>query len=193
MSCARSEAGDVTDDEDEFYGLQCNMTKPAVERKGKAKSKTYPEYLDNVQRTAMQPKDASRRIPTPIIIDAKVNSSGSLGDFMSTTLCDQLKLVCDRLSTPMTRKMAVSGSQSKVNVQAKARLTYQEIDTEKIFDVINLSGYDLILGTAFMHAHKVVMGFDPHGVSVGSSVPLPLSGPEISIIDSMTAQIVKNN
>jgi hypothetical protein len=58
------------------------------------------EMLAALEHNASVTKDMSHTVPRPIVVVAKINSqsvqalidSGSLGDFMSTTLADQLKL-----------------------------------------------------------------------------------------------------
>ncbi|KJA13678.1 hypothetical protein HYPSUDRAFT_101808, partial [Hypholoma sublateritium FD-334 SS-4] len=70
-----------------------------------------------------------------------------LCDFMSSTLTDQLKLKRKELVTPLTVQLAVLGSRSKINYQVSTEFAYQGIREERTFDIINLSNYDLILGT----------------------------------------------
>ena len=66
---------------------------------------------------------------------------------MSTTISDQLKLKPVDLKTPISLHLAVRGSQSKINIGAKAQIEYQEVNETCYFDVINLSNYDVILRT----------------------------------------------
>ncbi|KZP29149.1 hypothetical protein FIBSPDRAFT_658912, partial [Athelia psychrophila] len=47
--------------------------------------------------------------------------TGSLGDFMSTTLAGQLKLKYENLEKPLILQLAVSGSQSTVNRRTTAK------------------------------------------------------------------------
>ncbi|KAF8574980.1 hypothetical protein K439DRAFT_1641768 [Ramaria rubella] len=56
------------------------------------------------------------------------------------------------LTKPLPVQLAVSGSRTVIN-----------------FDIINLDSYDLILGTPFLFQHKVLMGFHPSQVAVGSN------------------------
>jgi hypothetical protein len=81
--------------------------------------------------------------------------SGSLGDFMSSTLADQLNVQRSTLDVPLALQLAVQGSRSKVNMRAMVELRYQDISKTRTFDVINLNNYDLILGTPWMHQHQV--------------------------------------
>ena len=95
--------------------------------------------------------------------------SGSLGDFMSSTLADQLRVKRTKLEMPLALQLAMQGSHLKVNSLATAQLGYQGINEQQTFDVINLNSYDLILGTPWMHQHQVCIGFNPAQVVVGSN------------------------
>ena len=135
-----------------------------------------------LQRNAAQIKGNPRVLPKPIVVKVTVNDhparalldSGSLGDFMSSTLADQLGINKEPLSTPLALQLAVQGSRSKVNSAATAQLKYQDIDEKRTFDVINLNNYDLILGTPWMHQHQVCIGFNPARIIIGSDEPQPL-------------------
>ncbi|KAG2738295.1 hypothetical protein P692DRAFT_20759004, partial [Suillus brevipes Sb2] len=80
---------------------------------------TYPA----LQRGAAITKDFKRVIPRPVVVVVNVNGrpahalvdSGSLSDFMSVTLADQLKLKKTELTKPLVVQLAVQGSRSKVN------------------------------------------------------------------------------
>ena len=135
-----------------------------------------------LQRNAAQVKGNQRVLPKPLVVKVTVNGhparalldSGSLGDFMSSTLADQLGIQKEPLSTPLALQLAVQGSRSKVNYVAIAQLQYQDIDEKRTFDVINLSSYDLILGMPWMHQHQVCIGFNPARVVIGSDESRPL-------------------
>ena len=68
----------------------------------------------------------------------------------------------------------MQGSRSKVNAQATIDLQYQTISETRTFDIVNLSHYDLILGTPWMYQHQVCLGFNPARVVIGSDVALPM-------------------
>ena len=135
-----------------------------------------------LQRNAAQVKGNQRILPKPIVVRATVNGhpvqalldSGSLGDFMSTTLADQLGVKKVLLDTPLALQLAVQGSRSRVNAMATVQFKYQDIDEPHTFDVINLNNYDLILGTPWMHQHQICIGFNPARVVVGSDEAQPL-------------------
>ena len=71
-------------------------------------------------------------------------------------------------------QLAVQGSRSKVNSVATAQLQYQGINEKCTFDIINLNGYDLILGTPWMHQHQLCIGFNPARVVISSDDAQPL-------------------
>ena len=135
-----------------------------------------------LQRNAAQVKGNQRVLPKPIVVKVAVNGhparalldSGSLGDFMSSTLADQLGVEKTMLEAPLALQLAVQGSRSKVNSVVTVQFQYQEIDEKRTFDVINLNNYDLILGTPWMHQHQVCIGFHPARVIIGSVDPQPL-------------------
>ncbi|QRW13187.1 Pol polyprotein/retrotransposon [Ceratobasidium sp. AG-Ba] len=92
-----------------------------------------------IKRNASKPKDLTRKLGKPIIIEATINGhkvralidSGLLGDFISTTVVDQLKLKLETLAKPIGLQMAVTGSQSVINFSVTARLGYQAIDKDR--------------------------------------------------------------
>ena len=156
---------------------QCNTTN--VELGGIQVDKNkYPA----LQRNAAQLKGNQRILPKPIVVRVTVNGhparalldSGSLGDFMSSTLADQLGVNRTLLETPLALQLAIQGSRSKVNAVATVQLEYQGVNESHTFDIINLNSYDLILGTPWMHQHQLCLGFNPAWVVIGSDEPQPL-------------------
>ena len=109
----------------------------------------------SIQRNAAKIRDKERLLPKPVVIKVAINGeparalidSGSMGDFMSSTLVDQLKLKRDILEKAVGLQLAVQGSRSKINAQVSARLEYQNSSAMRKFDVININDYDIILGT----------------------------------------------
>lgn len=87
--------------------------------------------------------------------------SGSLTDFISSTVVDQLKLPYSLLDKPMPLQLAVSGSRSTVKASTTVDLKYQDISRPRAFDIANLEAYDVILGMPFLFQHQVLLGFNP--------------------------------
>ena len=122
----------------------------------------------SLQRNAARIKISDERLlPKPIVIRINVNGvpvralvdSGSLGDFISSTLVDQLKRTL--LDKPLGLQLAVQGSQSKINSLVEVNYTYQGIDSFRRFDVANLNDYNVILGTPWIYQHQVCIGLNP--------------------------------
>ena len=163
-----------------------------------------PKYT-TIQRNSVTPKGVTN-LPKPMVVTVKVNGhpcralidSGSLGDFVSTTLADQLKLKLVELEDPLGIQLAVQGSRSSVKWRTTVNLEYQTINAPRALDVININSYDLILGTPWMYQHKVSIGFNPPLVIVGSAVPHAIAkGPDTQVLvqsmdwDSEAEQIVR--
>ena len=135
-----------------------------------------------VQRNAASVKDKMHVLPKPVTLTVNIDghpaqalvNSGSLGDFMSTNLADQLDVKQEELKAPLGLQLAVQGSRSKINFRARSRFQYQGIDEECQFDIINLSNYDLILGTPWMYQHQVCLGFNPAWVVIRTDNALPI-------------------
>ena len=119
--------------------------------------------------------------------------TGSLADFVSLNLVEQLKLKKIVLEKPLTIQLAVQGSRSKVNFGVKARFQYQEADYERYFDVINLQNYDLILGTPFLYQHRVMVGLNSPRLVLRSKVPLEMKEPQVSVLESRATEIYEDN
>ena len=102
---------------------------------------------------------------------------GSLGDFMLSTLVDQLKLSRRVLNDPVGLQLAVQGSRSKILFTVDAHLVYQDIFISErwTFDIINLNDYDVILGTPWLYQHKVSVRFNPAQIGIGSRESLPIT------------------
>ncbi|KAJ2914251.1 hypothetical protein MD484_g6182, partial [Candolleomyces efflorescens] len=135
-----------------------------------------------VQRNAAWVKGTQRIVPKPIVVVVNINGhpsralldSGSLGDFISSTVVDQLKLKREKLDDPLNLQLAVQGLKSKITSRVTVKLAYQDIDEDRHFDVINVSNYDLILGTPFLYQHQVCVGLNPARVVIGSATSLPI-------------------
>lgn len=78
-----------------------------------------------LQHNSAQVKGNSRISPKPIVVKIEVNNhpmralldSRSLGDFISSTLVDQLSITREALDSPLSLHLAVQGSRSRVNAK----------------------------------------------------------------------------
>lgn len=127
-----------------------------------------------------------------MVVIIKINShpaqalvdSGSLGDFISSNLAQQLCLKKMKLAMPVNVNMVVQGSRTKVNHCAQVDFQYQEIREQRHFDIMNLSNYDVILGTPFLYQHQVSICLEPPAMIVGSVVSQPLKGDRVARLSS---------
>jgi hypothetical protein len=169
-----------------------------IKKRGNKKRVLDPEGVPAVERTTLRLKDKSRKLPEPIVIQININGeparalldTGSMADFISTTLADQLRLTKEVYEKPLSVQLATRGSRSKINCGTTVRLEYQSIDCDRRFDIANLDNYDVILGTPFLYQHQVAIGFNPSRVIVGSNVPLEMKGPEVATISSAAADLL---
>ena len=113
-------------------------------------------------------------LPKSVVVKIEINGhpirallgSGSLGDFISSMLIDQLSIVREALDSPSALHLAVQGSRSKVN----ARATVNLINESCTLDIINLNNYSVILGMPWMYQHEVCLGFNPARVVIGQDM-----------------------
>ena len=149
-----------------------------------------PDYPTKIQRNTARPKDKSRVLPSPLVIPCSINGcivcalvdTGSLGDFMSTTTADQLVLKKELIERPLPVQLVASGSRSVINYITRVRFQYQKIDEDCYFDIMNIDGYDIILGTPFLYQYSVVVAFNPLQIEIGHEKSLPLkSSPGLRI------------
>ncbi|KAF8574582.1 hypothetical protein K439DRAFT_1372060 [Ramaria rubella] len=162
---------------------------------------TSAEPSQLLQRNTAKPKDLKQAVPKSFVIVVYINrepvcallDSGSLSDFMSTTLEDQLKLKRKPLTKPLPVQLAVSGSQTVINYGTSVDFKYQDINKRRTFDIINLDSYDIILGTPFLFQHKILMGFNPYQLAVGSKNTLQIVGDEVTHVSSRMADLLEED
>ena len=152
-----------------------------------------------IQHNAAVAKDFKCLIPKLVVVMVEINDhparalidTGSLADFMSTNLAEQLDMLRIELAKPLTVQLAVQGSRSKVNHGMKVTLKYQEINSEQYFDITNLQNYDLILGTPFLFQHKVMVGLNESCIIIGSHEPVPIRGSQVQVLESRAADVLE--
>lgn len=86
--------------------------------------------------------------------------------------------------------MAVQGSRSKINCSTLVNFKYQDIETTRRFDIVNLDSYDIILGTPFIYQHKILIGLNPTRVVVGSAEPEKIQGESVTTIKAAMVDIL---
>ncbi len=112
-----------------------------------------------------------------------------MGDFISSSVADQLGLKQIELAVPLPLQLAVQGLRSKINFGVQSLFEYQNIKYERYFDIANLSSYDVILGTLWLFQHQVTVRFNSSRVVIGSEAPRALEGPAVSILELRAAAI----
>jgi hypothetical protein len=106
--------------------------------------------LAAIQRNSASVKDKTRLVPKTVVLKVRIQGhlvramvdSGSQGDFLSTTLADQLSLGKAELKAPLKLQLAVQGSRSVIKYGIEARFQFEGIDELRKFDMVNLSNYD---------------------------------------------------
>jgi RNase H-like domain found in reverse transcriptase/Reverse transcriptase (RNA-dependent DNA polymerase)/gag-polyprotein putative aspartyl protease len=197
-----SKPHDMANPDPDNDAMVCDTVSIGMHQRGKGVKTTiaYPDHMNGLERNASRPKDFLRIVPKAMIIECHINGNtvralvdtGSLSDFMSTVLVDQLKIKASHLAKPITCQMAASGSRTMITSSADAKFQYQGINETRRFDVINLENHDIILGTPFLWQHRVVVGFNPSKISLGSDNAVPLEGKDVATISSMVTDIVED-
>ncbi|KAJ3560998.1 hypothetical protein NP233_g10469 [Leucocoprinus birnbaumii] len=103
-----------------------------------------------------------------------------MGDFISTTIAQQLNVPKFELAKAIPVQMVCQGSRSNINYRTKVQFTHQKLNYQHEFDIMNLANYDIVLGTPFLYQHKVSICMEPPAVVIGSENPIPLKGPRIA-------------
>ena len=166
----------------------------------KRKHTSGMEGVTSIEKTSMRVKDQSRKVPEPVVVIATLNGhqvralvdTGSMADFISTTVVEQLKLRKEVYAKPLSVQLAVHGSRSKVNCGTIVKFQYQSINCDRRFDIANLDNYDVILGTPFLYQHKVAIGLNPPCVVIGSNKPVEMNGPDVITVSSAAADLLHN-
>ena len=178
--------------------LQAHMVDETNQRSYRSK-KRQPQAV--LERNAAKTRDFERCTPKPCVLDGFINGnpvrmlvdSGSMADFISTTLVDQLKLPYDNLENPLSVQLAVRGSRGKINASTSVKMQYEGINETRRFDVMNIDSYDVILGTPFLFQHQGLVGFNPTRFAFESAKSLPIVGDDTARISSRTAQLLEEN
>ena len=183
----------------DLENLELNEVKPF---KGKGKDKGLPHNNPTtVERNSVQPKDFQHKIPKSIVVEIFINNhpfralihTGSLADFISSKIVDLLKLSPMHLAKPLPCQLAASGSRTMITCSVDVELRYQDIAEMRHFDIINLENYDIILGTPFLYQHKVLIGFNPPRIIIGSTPMVQMDGSDVIQISSLAATVFEED
>ncbi|KAG8793959.1 hypothetical protein FRC12_001018 [Ceratobasidium sp. 428] len=91
---------------------------------------------EELEWNSATPEDMEQKVAKAIVVEMFINGkscwvlldSGSLGDFISSTTVNQLKIKTEVLAKPMGLAMAVAGSQGVIKHSATVNIKYQEIN-----------------------------------------------------------------
>jgi hypothetical protein len=89
---------------------------------------------------------------------------GSTTDMMTPQFARIAQTESVELEVQMGLRLAVKGSQSKLNYGTWADVTFGHIKTSNYFDLVNLDRHDVVLGTPFLWTHRIHIGFEGTGV-----------------------------
>ena len=79
------------------------------------------------------------------------------------------------------------------NYSMEARIEYKGINSIRHFDILNLDGYNLILGTPFLFQHRIQLGFNNSTVNVGSADPLPIRGEQLGKVSARLIDVIEED
>ena len=83
--------------------------------------------------------------------------SGCEGIMISPNFIRAAKIEPFPLDKPIGIQLAVTGSKSIINYGANTTIKYNEEESKKYFNIVNIDYYDAILGNPFLRKHKVVI------------------------------------
>jgi len=107
------------------------------------------------------------------LFDIAVHQTWTLWDSGSTTtgitlsFVDVAKIKIFPLSNPHILQLETVGSRAAVNFGMYVHISTQGMLREEYVDVANFDHYDMIIGTLFMHARKVVLDFEQDILRIG--------------------------
>jgi Aspartyl protease len=184
------------------YSIQLNAIKaqkidPATEKPKKMRE-TLNWPNNRISRSAARPKDFERRVPNPITVLARIENNeiaalidtGSGGDFISTTVVDQLGLKLEPLAKPLQCQLAATGSGTMIQYSTTVKFELMGISEQRQFDVINIDIHDCILGTPFIWQHSVLIGMNPSQFKIGHTESIKLAGEGCTIVHAAAVYIL---
>lgn len=98
-----------------------------------------------LERNAARVENFKRIVPHPIVIKVNVNGnsaralvdSGSLSDFISTKIVDQLNIPTFSLNKPIPVQLAATSSRTVVNCSIEVELAYQNMKEKRLSTLTN--------------------------------------------------------
>ena len=102
-------------------------------------------------------------VPVNGLVARVLLDGGSNTNMVSPEFATVAKIPAIELQEQMTLQLAVTGSRSKINYGAWAQVKLGSINPKVYFDIANIDGYDVILGTPFMWEHAISPIFEGDG------------------------------
>ena len=92
--------------------------------------------------------------------------SGSTTTGITPTFAQIANITVDTLLDPHILQLGTVGSRSSIKYGADTRVTLAGFDKSLYVDVANFNRYDMIMGTPFMRANKVMLDFGTNEIVV---------------------------
>jgi hypothetical protein len=102
---------------------------------------------------------------------------GSNMNMVSPEFATVAKIPTIELQDQMTLQLTVTGSRSKINYGAWATVDFGPINPKVYFDIANIDGYNIILGTPFMWEHGILPIFQGKGWLMRNGQRLDIQSP----------------
>jgi hypothetical protein len=164
--------------EDEIVARAVKASKPTATKPKAVESNRARYKIDS----GPQPT-RDKRLQRCIEVSVPVNGlnarvlldGGSNTNMVSPEFATVAKIAAIELQEQMTLQLAVTGSRSKINYGAWATVEFGPISPQVYFDIANVDGYDVILGTPFMWEHGISPIFQDNGwvMKNGQRLDLP--------------------
>jgi len=135
--------------------------KPKVVESNRARHKVGPGPQPTHEKRLQKCIEVS--IPVNGLSAWVLLDGGSNMNMVSPEFATVAKIPAIELQEQTTLQLAVTGSRSKINYGAWAEVNFGPITPKVYFDIVNVDGYDVILGTPFMREHGVSLIFQEEG------------------------------
>ncbi|KAG8915734.1 hypothetical protein FRC02_004380 [Tulasnella sp. 418] len=124
-------------------------------------------FIGNTSRKAPKQPVRDLKSQTPITALIRVGNidayalldSGSNTDVIAGSFVEVTGLKTFNLETPLKLQMACAGSKAPLNKGVQLDLEGPMVKETRYFDVANIEGYDMILGTPFLKSHGALLDF----------------------------------
>ena len=137
------------------------ISKPQVVESNRAQYKVGPGPQPNQNKCLQRCIEIS--MPVIGLVAHILFDGGSNTNMVSPEFATVAKIPVIELQEQMTLQLAVTGSHSKINYGAWAQVELGSISPRVYFNMANIDGYNVILGTPFMWEHGILPIFQDEG------------------------------